>query len=312
MKRVFIIHGWDGYPEEGWFPWLKAELETRGYTVAVPAMPDSASPKIEAWVGALAQLVGKADKDTYFVGHSIGVQAILRYVAGLPKGSVVGGAVFVAGWFTLDLSKSEHGVDAAMAVARPWLETQIDTAAVRKTLKQIAGLFSETDTWVPIENKKMFEDRLGCQTKVAVCGGQGHFSGGDGVTKLPEALEMLLAMSATPMATIDDVSKLEIRMGTILTAEKIEGSDRLLKFTIDLGEAKRTIVSGVAQYYAPEAMVGKQVPVIVNLVPRKLKGVESAGMILYAIDESMIDGVVQHKAVMLNPEKNMPLGSPVQ
>lgn len=49
-KRAFIIHGWDGYPDEGWFPWLKTELEKNGFQVHVPAMPKSAEPKIEAWV----------------------------------------------------------------------------------------------------------------------------------------------------------------------------------------------------------------------------------------------------------------------
>ncbi|MBI2582787.1 alpha/beta hydrolase, partial [Candidatus Azambacteria bacterium] len=66
--RVFIIHGWEGYPEEGWFPWLKRELESRGFEVRVPAMPDTAKPKIEAWISYLAELVGKPDENTYFVG----------------------------------------------------------------------------------------------------------------------------------------------------------------------------------------------------------------------------------------------------
>ncbi|MDQ5886012.1 MAG: hypothetical protein QG628_409 [Patescibacteria group bacterium] len=312
MKRVFIVHGWDGSPSEGWFPWLKSELEKRGYAAQVPAMPDSGNPKIEAWVGALAQLVGKPDGNTYFIGHSIGCQAILRYLSTLPKGSVVGGAVFVSGWFTLDLSKSEHGLEEAMKVASPWLQTTIDTDAIRKVLKRSAALFSGTDVWVPIENKAMFESRLGSETKVVACGGQGHFSGDDGVTELPEDLEFLLLMSATPIITIDDLAKIEIKMGSILTAEKVEGADKLLKFSVDLGGEVRTIVSGVAQHYAPESMIGKQVPVVTNLAPRKMKGVESNGMILYAIDETVTNGVALHKPVMLNPEESVPNGSPVQ
>ena len=62
QKRVFIIHGWEGYPEEAWFPWLKKELETRGFEVFVPSMPDSGNPKIEVWVPFLKNLVGKCDK----------------------------------------------------------------------------------------------------------------------------------------------------------------------------------------------------------------------------------------------------------
>lgn len=58
-KRVFIIHGWDGYPEEAWFPWLKSQLEQAGFTVEVPAMPQPDEPTIEAWVPKLAEVVGE-------------------------------------------------------------------------------------------------------------------------------------------------------------------------------------------------------------------------------------------------------------
>lgn len=304
MRRVFIVHGWDGSPNEGWFPWLKAELEKRGYAISVPALPHPERPTIEDWVGALAAAVGKADAQTYFVGHSIGCQTILRYLATLPKGSQVGGAVFVAGWFTLSASLSA----AEQEIAREWLAKEIDTNMVRGAMQQSAAIFSETDTWVPMDNKKIFEEKLGSKTHIEKCGGQGHFSGSDGVTELPKVLELVLAMSAAPMISIDDVAKLEIKMGTILTAQKVEGADKLFKFTLDFGNEKRTIVSGVAQYYEPEAMVGKQVPVITNLAPRKMKGVESQGMIIYAIDES--EG--GRKTVMLNPEKSIPPGSLVQ
>ena len=80
QKRVFIVHGWDGHPKEGWFPWLKQELEKHGFDVFVPQMPEPIMPKIEAWVSHLAGIVNKPDKNTCFVGHSIGCQAILRYL----------------------------------------------------------------------------------------------------------------------------------------------------------------------------------------------------------------------------------------
>ena len=304
MKRVFIVHGWDGSPSEGWFPWLKAELEKRGFSVQVPAMPHPEKPTIAEWVSALATAVGKPDAQTYFVGHSIGCQAIMRYVAGLPKGTQVAGAVFVAGWFTLSSVLN----DAEQEVAREWVTTPIDTALVRSAIKRIAALFSETDTWVPLENKKLFEDRLASTTYIESCGGQGHFSGSDGVTELPKVLELVLEMSAAAMIGIDDVAKLEIKMGTIVTAAKVEGADKLLVFTVNFGAETRTIVSGVAQYYQPEAMVGKQVPVITNLAPRTMKGVESQGMIIYAIQED--EG--GRRTIMLNPEKPVPPGSLVQ
>jgi methionyl-tRNA synthetase len=84
--------------------------------------------------------------------------------------------------------------------------------------------------------------------------------------------------------TIDDFAKLDIRVGTVLACEKVKKADKLLKFTIDDGMAGRTIISGIAKWYEPEELVGKQVCFIANFPPRKLKGIESQGMILSAED----------------------------
>src|SRR3954465_8846334 len=85
----------------------------------------------------------------------------------------------------------------------------------------------------------------------------------------------------------DDFAKLEIRIGTVEAAELIPETDKLIKCTIDFGEfGTRTIVSGIAQSKKPEELVGKQLPYIVNLTPRMLKGVESQGMLLAASDEN--------------------------
>jgi methionyl-tRNA synthetase len=87
-----------------------------------------------------------------------------------------------------------------------------------------------------------------------------------------------------PEVTIDDFGKLDIRVGTVLTAEKMEKSNKLLKLTVDTGVDKRTVLSGIAQHYTPEQMIGKQVTLIANLAPRKMMGIESQGMILMAED----------------------------
>src|SRR3989344_3930633 len=108
MKRVFIIHGWGGFPEEGWFPWLKKELEARGFAVQVPAMPDTNEPKIETWVPHLAKLVGEPDEQTFLIGHSIGCQTVLRYLQTLKPGQAVGGALFVCGFLLLRKLETEE------------------------------------------------------------------------------------------------------------------------------------------------------------------------------------------------------------
>lgn len=83
----------------------------------------------------------------------------------------------------------------------------------------------------------------------------------------------------------DTFQKMDLRMGKILSAEKVEKADKLLQLTIDTGIDKRTVVSGIAQHYAPEEVVGKTVLVLLNLAPRKIRGVESQGMVLMAENE---------------------------
>jgi methionyl-tRNA synthetase len=85
-----------------------------------------------------------------------------------------------------------------------------------------------------------------------------------------------------PEIAYDDFAKLDLRTGIIRAAEKVEKADKLLKLTVDLGFETRTIVSGIAQHFVPDAIVGQQVVVVANLAPRKMRGIESQGMILMA------------------------------
>lgn len=87
-----------------------------------------------------------------------------------------------------------------------------------------------------------------------------------------------------PSIQYDDFAKLDFRVGTIIAAEKIEKADKLLKLEVDLGFEKRTIVSGIALHFKPDEIVGKQVIVVANLEPRKMRGIQSNGMILMADD----------------------------
>lgn len=107
------------------------------------------------------------------------------------------------------------------------------------------------------------------------------------------------------MINIEDFQKIEIKIGKILSAEKLEGSDKLLKLQIDLGEeAPRQILSGIAEFTPdPASLVGKEVPVIVNLEPRQLRGETSYGMMLAADDGS---------PVLLHPAREVPPGSGVK
>ena len=97
-----------------------------------------------------------------------------------------------------------------------------------------------------------------------------------------------VAAASAPAATtpekigIEDFSKVEMRVGQVKTAERIVGADKLLKLTVDIGTEVRQICAGIAQFYEPESLIGRKVVVVVNLAPRKLRGVESNGMIVAA------------------------------
>ncbi len=103
--------------------------------------------------------------------------------------------------------------------------------------------------------------------------------------------------------SFDDFKKLDLRIGKIMSAERIEGSDKLLKLMVDFGAEQRQIVSGIALWYTPESLVGKSCPFILNLEPRMLRGVESQGMILAAGGES---------PTLMHPDKDVLPGSLVK
>ena len=194
-NRVFIVHGWGGYPEEGWFPWLKRELSAGGGSsfggeVFVPQLPDADNPRIYNWVPKLAEVVGTPDEQTYLVGHSMGCQTIARYLEGLPEGVKVGGAVFVAGFF-----KRLTGLEGDASVQetdRHWLTAPLDLAKVKSHLLKSVAIFSDDDPWVPLDNQDDFRDKLG--SEIIIEHGMGHFSGSTGMTELPVVLEKLRAI----------------------------------------------------------------------------------------------------------------------
>jgi methionyl-tRNA synthetase len=90
------------------------------------------------------------------------------------------------------------------------------------------------------------------------------------------------SVAAPERIGIEDFSKVEMRVGQIKTAERIVGADKLLKLTVDIGSEVRQICAGIAQFYEPESLIGRKVVVVTNLAPRKLRGVESNGMIVAA------------------------------
>ena len=147
-------------------------------------MPNPDEPIIDAWNDHLAKVVGAPDSETYFIGHSIGCQSILRYVES--RGSKIGGAVFVAGWFHL----TDAETDEEKRIGKPWLETPIDFEKLRILIPKSVAIFSDDDPVVPLEvNRSIFESKLGSQ--IVVESAKGHFSGSDALTVLPSALDAI-------------------------------------------------------------------------------------------------------------------------
>lgn len=99
-------------------------------------------------------------------------------------------------------------------------------------------------------------------------------------------------MPTDELISIEEFAKVQLRLARVLSAEKIQGADKLLKLKVDLGGEERQVVAGIAMHYAPEALVGKRVVIVANLKPAKLRGEISQGMILAAVDDEGKLGVV--------------------
>ncbi|MDF2187651.1 methionine--tRNA ligase [Paraflavitalea sp. CAU 1676] len=129
-------------------------------------------------------------------------------------------------------------------------------------------------------------------------------SAGKDAKEAPASTEEAPASPVKAEIVYDDFAKIDLKVGTILTAEKVAKADKLLKLEVDLGFEKRTIVSGIALHFKPEEIIGQQVVVVTNLAPRKMKGIESNGMILMAEDKA-------GKLHFVNPNNKVDEGSGV-
>jgi len=181
--KVVIIHGYGGEPMRGFRPWLKQELEARGFEVSVPAMPTPDAPKVEEWVATIGKEVGDADGNCILVGHSLGCTAILRYLEGAER--KVAGAVLVAG-FVGDMG-------GEFSVLENFLEKPVEWQRVKMACPKFVAIFSDNDPYVPLSQEKIFREKLGAATLVLHA--RGHFSSSEGTTKLPEALSAVLEIA---------------------------------------------------------------------------------------------------------------------
>lgn len=183
MKKVIIVHGWSGSPKEPTHIYLKNELENLGFQVTVPEMPNKNHPEIESWVNHLLSICPNPDKDTHFIGHSIGCQTILRYLEKLNSRSKVGKIVLLAPWFHL---QNLEGPESE-AIAKPWIEKGMNIEKINKHISEITCIFSDNDLWVPLSDKDIFQKLF--NAKISIQHNKGHFTEDDGVLEVPEILD---------------------------------------------------------------------------------------------------------------------------
>ena len=181
--KALIIHGYGGEPMGGFRPWLKRELEAKGFAVSVPAMPNPDAPKVGEWVAKIAGAVGDSGEGCILVGHSLGCIAILRYLERAKK--KVAGAVMIAGF--------AGKLGGEFSILDNFFAPPLDAARVKRMCPKIVAIFSDNDPYVPLSQEKVFREKLGAKTLVLHA--RGHFSSSEGTTKLPEALDAILKIS---------------------------------------------------------------------------------------------------------------------
>ncbi|MCI0619636.1 alpha/beta hydrolase [Candidatus Wolfebacteria bacterium] len=189
-KRVIIVHRWSGSPTSDWYPWLKSKLEKRGFEVVVPVMGDTEEPTISEWVDNLPKVVGEPNEWTLFVCHSIGTQTVWRYLEGIGERKV-GGVVAVAPWFHLEHLEDED----VERIVRPWLETPIDFAEVRRAAEKVVAFFSDNDPYGVSQDTDgvVLKEKLGAE--LVLIPEAGHFTEDDGYTEFPEVLDVVLQLA---------------------------------------------------------------------------------------------------------------------
>ncbi|PIP28645.1 MAG: hypothetical protein COX29_00065 [Candidatus Moranbacteria bacterium CG23_combo_of_CG06-09_8_20_14_all_35_22] len=166
MKRVIIVHCWEGYPQYCWYPWVKKELEARNFEVIVPAFPETEMPKMDKWVSKLQEVIGELDEELYLIGHSIGCATIMRYLETLEDIQKVGGVVFVAGF------NENIGFDEI----QNFFETPIDLEKIKvKSKNGFVTIHSDDDPYVDLKYSEIFKEKL--EAEIIIKHNAKHFSG---------------------------------------------------------------------------------------------------------------------------------------
>lgn len=183
--KLCIVPRWSGNQDSDCYPWLRArpEIRARYDEVLGPMIDDPGTPTIEAWLDSLGRALADEDlSQVHLMGHSVGCQAVLRYLATLPAGAAgPAGVLCVAGWWD---------VDNAWGSLRPWVDTPFDMARARAASGKIIVLLSDDDPFTSDHetNARLWRERVGAEVRLVP--GAKHFNGAEE----PVVLEALLAL----------------------------------------------------------------------------------------------------------------------
>ena len=191
MKTIYLVHCWGGTSKDGWYPWIKEEISGEHINVETFDMPNTDKPDIKEWIDNLEKKVLNLDENTYFIGHSIGCQTIMRYLENKNENKI-GGILFVAPW--IELLPYAINDEESYKIAYPWLNTQINFESIKKLTDNITCIFSDNDYFVSSNQKEKFKEFL--DAKIITVKNKGHISMEDNVYELDEILkEMKLILN---------------------------------------------------------------------------------------------------------------------
>jgi hypothetical protein len=182
MKKVFMIHGFNGSPNGGWRPWLMGELAKNDVWACSLAMPTPDVPVKEEWIKTISLAVQNSSEEIFLVGHSLGVPTILRYLEGLPSDSKIGGVVLVSGpVFPI----KRDGYDNVNS----FLIKSFDFEKIKNVCNNFTVIHGDNDPMVDFSEGQYLSQKLSCEL-ISIPNGK-HLNGSAGWYELPELLKIL-------------------------------------------------------------------------------------------------------------------------